>query len=440
MKIVTARFLAMSTFLAGCFVLFYGELNAQTTNQLLLYKNDFNTPKTGETIQQFGAYYDLDEHDLNVHFGGTGQSDAGFGNVYFSNTFTVETLMNNGNGTNPEVYKTKNAANFSKHGLYSIGMQSGQGLYSNRQGSGAEDDRVAFKLRIPTTTPNGTLLNFVNVSLDISTIALQNIDGNHQFPNTGNGAPKFEVKAYNAPNFTETSAVFGANNTTVVTGSQFGPTTTITGNPVTESYTYNWKTVIFSINLTAVTTRNIGGTNYREIVVVLDLLDQQYAALDNLLITADEVSLPVVFGSINASIKSNNLSINWQTETETGNSHFDVMASTDGARFTKIGTVNSKALNGNSGVAINYEFSTPLRSAAGIMGLTFAMLGILASLKNRKLAMLLLVVGISSFAVSCSKNETTAAIETNQPVFVKIVQVDIDGKSEASSIVRAIYE
>lgn len=47
----------------------------------------------------------------------------------------------------------------------------------------------------------------------------------------------------------------------------------------------------------------------------------------------------------------------WATATETNNKGFELQRSADGANFSTIGTINSKAENGNSTSALNYSFT-----------------------------------------------------------------------------------
>jgi PKD repeat protein len=58
--------------------------------------------------------------------------------------------------------------------------------------------------------------------------------------------------------------------------------------------------------------------------------------------------------------------IYWSTETETNNNKFVVERSVNGNVFSKIGEVNTKAVNGNSSVTLNYEFvdANPLEGKA----------------------------------------------------------------------------
>lgn len=165
----------------------------------------------------------------------------------------------------------------------------------------------------------------------------------------------------------------------------------------------------------------------------------QKCAADDFTINAGEVSLPVVFGTLEASITGSQLFVNWSTEKETNNSHFEIEASTDGTNFTKIGEVVSKAKDGNSSTPLQYQFSIDVSSqiALGMGLLAFGTLGMALNRRRRLLAMLVILTGAAVTIAGCSKNETDS-IDKGSKVFVKVVQVDIDGKKAPSKVVQAV--
>ncbi|MCH5690235.1 hypothetical protein LWM68_42020 [Niabella sp. W65] len=103
--------------------------------------------------------------------------------------------------------------------------------------------------------------------------------------------------------------------------------------------------------------------------------------------------------------KRNNLHVNWTTEKEVNNDHFEIEASADGEQFITIGNLKSKAENGNSDITLNYEW-------AGNASLNLAVLPYLAFVLilllfvRRKKAMLMATVAVSFIAftqISCKK-------------------------------------
>lgn len=156
------------------------------------------------------------------------------------------------------------------------------------------------------------------------------------------------------------------------------------------------------------------------------------------------IALPATFGPVSASIKNGQLLVNWATETETNNSHFEIMASTDGNNFHKIGTVQSKARDGNSARALQYEFSiteNQARTLAAVSLLGLMAIGCAGWSRRRKIiamgAMLLLN---GALFYSCAKRDVAIDRGTAGKLFIKIVQVDKDGTTTAGRAVQAVTE
>ncbi|MDQ8005120.1 MAG: T9SS type A sorting domain-containing protein [Pedobacter sp.] len=68
------------------------------------------------------------------------------------------------------------------------------------------------------------------------------------------------------------------------------------------------------------------------------------------------VTLPVSLTSFNAALVNGQSTLAWETASETNNKGFEVLRSTDGKDFTKIGFVDSKGQNGNSSTALSYSY------------------------------------------------------------------------------------
>ncbi len=192
---------------------------------------------------------------------------------------------------------------------------------------------------------------------------------------------------------------------------------------------------------TLINMSSFNGQNYSNMVVdELELTlggDYRYLGFDAFEWTKDAgMVLPVTFGSVNAAIKNDRLSANWTTEEETANDHFEIEASTDGQQFTKIATVASKAINGNSDVALNYDWT----SGNGLPLAAWSLLSItllpFSNLGRRKTWMLVLsVLAIMTFTIAgCSKSGD--AISNNQSYYIRVAQVDKDGSKSYSKIVR----
>ena len=155
-----------------------------------------------------------------------------------------------------------------------------------------------------------------------------------------------------------------------------------------------------------------------------------------------DMSLPVTFGDVSASLKNGNLQVSWATLTENNNSHFDIEASADGTKFTKIGEALSKAREGNSSSPLHYEF----RKKMSDMILT-AWIGMLALcsvgagwVRHKRTRLLMFIVaGIFLSIVSCTKNSLPQEDE-NTSFYIRIKQIDKDGNFKTSKVVMAVKE
>jgi|GEM_PF-6126495 len=149
-------------------------------------------------------------------------------------------------------------------------------------------------------------------------------------------------------------------------------------------------------------------------------------------------SLPVMFGSVTAHFSNGQLVVNWSTITEQNNDHFEIELSTDGVHFTKAGTVQSKATNGNSDRELQYRFNKSLGDITALAVGALLITGLMlfgAGRRNRLLLSAFIFMGTALFTVSCNKNNEITSDQDNT-VFVRIVQVNKDGGRSTSKTVR----
>lgn len=73
-------------------------------------------------------------------------------------------------------------------------------------------------------------------------------------------------------------------------------------------------------------------------------------------------TLPVQVANFDAKLAGSDVQVSWNTLSERNSSHFNVLRSSDGINFSSIGTIESKADNGNSDKQHEYNFvdRTPL--------------------------------------------------------------------------------
>ena len=152
-------------------------------------------------------------------------------------------------------------------------------------------------------------------------------------------------------------------------------------------------------------------------------------------------TLPVSFGTISAKIQSGLLKVEWTTLSETNNDRFVVQGSANGVDWTDLGTVVSKVAEATSAGTLSYSFSTPIEVAAlagfGLLGLLLLPAG-----KNRWFRLAIFAITLAVLFNSCAKetnglkqlNEGTA---TSKVTYVRIAQIDKDGKTTYSDAVAA---
>ena len=156
-----------------------------------------------------------------------------------------------------------------------------------------------------------------------------------------------------------------------------------------------------------------------------------------------DISLPINFGNISAIFKNALLSVFWSTATEQDNSYFEIEASADGISFTKIGTVKSKAADGNSQETLQYNFSTTTTSGT-LLAVSIFLLAGGFTIRNRKNKIIL--YGLSACmlfsAVACNKanQDITSEKSKDAIAFIRIKQVDHNGTATYSKIVKVIAE
>lgn len=160
-------------------------------------------------------------------------------------------------------------------------------------------------------------------------------------------------------------------------------------------------------------------------------------------ISNDPSVLPVQFESLAATVRSGILFINWSTASEKNNKNFEIEASADGIHFTTIGTMDSKAVNGDSDSKLSYEFSVNLSGVAmatsGIAFILLAFGGLVWGLhrKQKTIFMALMAVAVISGAVACQKKGSDT-LNSDKTAYIRIAQIDKDGGKSYSKIVKVV--
>lgn len=159
-------------------------------------------------------------------------------------------------------------------------------------------------------------------------------------------------------------------------------------------------------------------------------------------------ALPVTFGSLSAVMHGNNLQVNWSTISETNNKEFVVQGSSDGSSWFNIGSVASKAEDGNSDSIIDYSFNKTVQellalsafSLPAAIALVVITLMLFPAIKRRKAFWMtpVIAIGIAFISVSCNKSQDSYETGEKPVVYIRIAQVDKDGATSYSKVVKVV--
>ncbi|SDD27578.1 hypothetical protein [Niabella drilacis] len=148
--------------------------------------------------------------------------------------------------------------------------------------------------------------------------------------------------------------------------------------------------------------------------------------------------LPVTFTTLSAIYKNGHIEVSWVTAGETNCAYYDIEVSTDGTKFTKAGTVTSKAPGGNAAADLEYNFSfTP--AAMALSGLILLPFFFAFSNKKRPVfipALMIIICVMIGFA-ACRKEKEMLPTGAMR-LFIRIAQVDKDGAVHYSKIIKAV--
>lgn len=153
----------------------------------------------------------------------------------------------------------------------------------------------------------------------------------------------------------------------------------------------------------------------------------------------NESVLPVRFGPIEAILQNQRLSAKWSTLTETNNQYFDIEISADGKHFKKSATLQSLAPGGNSDLPLHYEYTMEVPQVMFLPVLLYLLfLCFLTNPKTRKLCLIMLIAGTIPLW-GCSKSSSRPEL-VNAKIFLRIAQIDRDGKKEYSKTITVVNE
>ncbi|MFT3903674.1 MAG: hypothetical protein QM727_10890 [Niabella sp.] len=179
---------------------------------------------------------------------------------------------------------------------------------------------------------------------------------------------------------------------------------------------------------------NIGGLYHEDLNDIKDVTGINFGI--------QNPALPIGWGSFSANIVNNQFQILWSTLYEQNNSYFEIETSTNGTHFVKVGTVQSKAINGNSDMPVDYEFTIDLSQGFPIAIASILPIALLSLAFRRRQKWFFATVAIITTASiigtsSCAKKEISD-VQNGTNIFVRLKQVNKDGSFEYSKAIQAI--
>ena len=193
---------------------------------------------------------------------------------------------------------------------------------------------------------------------------------------------------------------------------------------------------------------NSFGTEPATVSSVIDIDNFSTDAPLDLTNTCVVTALPVSFNDVKATLRRGGLLVTWATAKETNNDYFKVQLSQNGKDYHELGRVNSKAPNGNSAMPLLYNFSYQLSSSSvsyasmAIIGLLLLSSLLVLMFKNKitRLVLFVIISGSIVTAMACNKAETQKEISKGDKYFVRVAQVDKDGKQSYSKVFQVVDE
>ncbi|MCF3109493.1 hypothetical protein LL912_11990 [Niabella sp. CC-SYL272] len=147
--------------------------------------------------------------------------------------------------------------------------------------------------------------------------------------------------------------------------------------------------------------------------------------------------LSAAIDNVAASRKNDQIVVNWRTLTEKNNKEFVVEASNDGKNWTAIGKLNSKGVDGNSDLPIDYSLALGIPASLAAIGLGGLFL---LTLVRSRWAKVLAIAVIVVAAASCLKDGKNVDVNRGQTIFVRIAQYDQAGTVQYSKVVTVVND
>lgn len=188
-------------------------------------------------------------------------------------------------------------------------------------------------------------------------------------------------------------------------------------------------------------TTTVTGLALGDYVFTLTATDKKNSASKTLSVKVISGLLPVGFSYFHVAKNANGVLVSWCTQMESNNSRFVIQKSVDGAVFSDVASVDSKAKNGNSNTMLDYSYQISGKMADADAGSGFLVITLLSFIlmisKSRRIykSLFLIIFCLSLF--SCSKSMMTPDNSVTVPTktFYRLKLVNLDGQFTYSGII-----
>jgi hypothetical protein len=187
-------------------------------------------------------------------------------------------------------------------------------------------------------------------------------------------------------------------------------------------------------------TTTVTGLVLGSYVFTLTASDKQNSASKSVSVKVISGLLPAGLNYFHVTNNSNGILLSWRTDMESNSARFIIQKSTDGAVFADLGSVDSKAKNGNSNIPLTYSYQVSGKFANANSNYIFLAITLLAVVsvisKAKRIYKSLILVVFCLFLFSCSKTVMTP--ENANPVsaksYYRLKPVNLDGQFTYSEI------
>ena len=174
-------------------------------------------------------------------------------------------------------------------------------------------------------------------------------------------------------------------------------------------------------------------------VFTLTATDKQNSASASLNVKVVSGALPIELAYFNAYKKDNEIELDWRTDMESNNACFIVQKSENGSGFYDIARIDSKAINGNSNIQLNYSYQVNTGNAQADMHMilpVMVLLILISLISKLNKVFKSLLLGIACLLLfSCNKSVITPSqTPASSKTAFRLKQVDLDGNINYSAI------